>query len=251
MDQSEGIRVFSGVRYSRSPLPPLEMDLAAPTASGPLPAVLFIHGGGFAGGSRESYLPGVREAARRGYAAATMSYRFAPEHPYPAQLNDAKLAFARLKEGFESVQIDAARTAVVGSSAGGTLALWLAFCLPADDVPAAIVNIGGPTDLRMNYEVSPATIGPLLGGAPDEMPEAYREASPISHVTAVAPPILSLYGELDPRLAQGLVLDERMTELGAAHTLVIRARAGHDDERTLFAPDDVVWAFLQRHLCLR
>src|SRR5262245_34612318 len=69
------------------------MDMVRPkNATGPLPAVLLVHGGGFRAGRRESYLPVAIKLAERGYVAATASYRLAPRHQFPAAVEDVKAA---------------------------------------------------------------------------------------------------------------------------------------------------------------
>src|SRR5438874_10369333 len=71
----------------------LKLDLFRPKdAKGPLPVVVCIHGGGFRAGNRYGYRPLCIKLAQRGYAAATISYRLAPKHQFPAAIFDCKAA---------------------------------------------------------------------------------------------------------------------------------------------------------------
>jgi acetyl esterase len=93
----------------------------------PTPALLFLHGGGFVMGSVESehVAAGVLSVAL-GVVVVSVDYRLAPEHPYPAALEDSYQALRWLHEEAGQLRIDPARIAVVGHSAGGGLAAALA-----------------------------------------------------------------------------------------------------------------------------
>ncbi len=103
------------------------------------PTVLYLHGGGFIACSPETHRPLVGSIVRRiGGDAWVPAYRLAPEHPYPAALDDAKAAYRYL---LDEVGVDPSRLVVAGDSAGGGLVLSL--MLAARDagwpLPAAIV----------------------------------------------------------------------------------------------------------------
>lgn len=96
----------------------------------PLPAVLYLHGGGFTVGS----LDGVDEVCRMlcrqaDCVVVSVDYRLAPEHPYPAALVDARTAWGWLTESGATLGVDTARLAVAGDSAGGNLAAALCLAL--------------------------------------------------------------------------------------------------------------------------
>ncbi|HYP05844.1 MAG TPA: alpha/beta hydrolase, partial [Bryobacteraceae bacterium] len=105
----------------------LAMDILRPKAepSEPRPAVVMIHGGGFRAGSRNSYLPAAIRLAQRGYLAATISYRLAPRHQFPAAVEDSKAAVRFLKANAKRYNIDIDHIGVMGGSAGGHLALMV------------------------------------------------------------------------------------------------------------------------------
>jgi acetyl esterase len=107
-----------------------------------LPAVLYLHGGGFTVGS----LDGVDEVCRRiatGAACAVFSveYRLAPEHPYPAALDDVRAAHAWLVAKASAVGVDGRRVAVAGDSAGGGLGVSLCLDLRQRGLPQPVLQL--------------------------------------------------------------------------------------------------------------
>lgn len=97
------------------------------TASGPLPVIVFYHGGGFALGSLRSHDGECRTMAlRTGAVVISVDYRLAPEHPFPAAVDDGTAAYLWAVENAASLGGDPARMAVVGDSAGGNVAAVVA-----------------------------------------------------------------------------------------------------------------------------
>ncbi|MEZ5861359.1 MAG: alpha/beta hydrolase [Geminicoccaceae bacterium] len=103
---------------------PVPVRVFKPVDSGPLPVMLYIHGGGWVVGSVVQNEPLIRTlAARSGWAIAAPTYRLAPEHPYPAGLDDNFAAGQWLLNEGAAHGLDASRMVVSGTSAGGNLAL--------------------------------------------------------------------------------------------------------------------------------
>jgi len=86
----------------------------------------------------------------------------------------------------------------------------------------------------------------FLGGNPQELPDQYARASPINYVKNDAPPILTIHGDIDADvpLKQAYLLDAKMKELGASHTLIIQKNSEHTD----FTADPVVLDFFDKYL---
>lgn len=101
-------------------------------AASPAPVLLYVHGGGWQGGSIALNEPACRAlAAGSGWTVASISYRFAPTHPYPAALQDCAAALRWLREQAAGLGIDTDRLALGGTSAGANLAMALALTRPA------------------------------------------------------------------------------------------------------------------------
>jgi monoterpene epsilon-lactone hydrolase len=119
----------------------------APDAAASGPVLLYLHGGGFIACSPETHRPLVSSLVRRiGGRAYVPSYRLAPEHPFPAALQDAKAAYRFLldHEGIAPSQL-----VIAGDSAGGGLALSLALSIRDEGwpLPAAVMTFSPWTDL--------------------------------------------------------------------------------------------------------
>jgi acetyl esterase len=103
---------------------PMRARAYAPIAAvGPLPTLIFFHGGGFVAGSLETHDGLCRQlVAEGGFKLIAVEYRLAPEHPYPAAVEDAWAASVWIEQNGAQLGVDAGRLAVGGDSAGGMLA---------------------------------------------------------------------------------------------------------------------------------
>ncbi len=114
------------VRELSAPGPggPVGVRLYRPRADGgPLPLVAYLHGGGWAVGSLDSFDPLCRALANAsGALIASIDYRLAPEHPFPAAIDDARAAVRRLAASAAELGADPARVGIAGDSAGGNIA---------------------------------------------------------------------------------------------------------------------------------
>src|SRR5262249_58353003 len=109
----------------------------------PFPLVVCLRGGAWQIGHRSVQRPRLRLLAEHGYVVATVGYRLAAKHPFPAQIEDAQAAVRFLRAHAKDYHLDPKRVAAVGDSAGGHLALLLGLM----DGPAkvqAVVNYFGP-----------------------------------------------------------------------------------------------------------
>ncbi len=205
---------YDGVEFIRRGDKPLLMDVVVPTvAPMPRPAVLVLHGGGWVSGDRSLDKDMARFLASLGYTAATADYRLYPEGGvYPASVADSLAAVKFLRSHADDYGIDARRVAIAGESAGGQLALLVgmvedhaifrdeSFPGVRSDVQA-VVAIYAPTDLAALWKEGGWITRRLgigyLGCPPDQCPDKWREASPITHARGDTPPILILHGDQD------------------------------------------------------
>jgi acetyl esterase/lipase len=257
-------RTYHNIVYARHEEAKLRLDMARPAeGDGPFPGLVFIAGGGWHAVEKSDWAEEICYAARRGYFAATIEHRVAPQHPFPAPLEDVLCAVAWLRDRAASYGLDPERLGVVGNSSGAHLALLAAFS-PADAQRStsqnatggalrAVVNVYGPTELVAAYyttrKENRSLLRGFLGGTPTELPDRYVQASPLTYVGSHCPPVLTLHGELDEvvPIEQARLLDRAMRQAGADHKLIIGSEAAHE-----LAPRDrvaeAVYAFLDAHL---
>lgn len=183
---------------------PLEAVVYRPQRPGPLPAVLVVHGGSWAGRSPADMARICRMLASRGLVAVNVAYRLAPEHLFPAQLRDLQQAVDWMTASAGELGIDPERLGAFGYSAGAHLVSLLALQETAAGRhrrsvrPAtvqAVVAGGMPADLTA-WPKSPA-IKRFLGVSYRNDPQLWVEASPIAHVDASSPPFFLYHGGLD------------------------------------------------------
>lgn len=163
-------------------------------AQGRLPTVVLVHGGFWRDGYDRTLEDAVAaDLVGRGFLVWNLDYRSASS-PWPATLSDASAAYDLLGTGRHADRVDRARVAVVGHSAGGHLALWLAArhrlpagapgsgpvgprpALAVPQAPAAALATGAREGL------GGGAVSALLGGGPDAVPERYAVADPVALV---------------------------------------------------------------------
>lgn len=116
------VEVLRDISYGTPDEPARRLDVYRPTsASGPLPAVVYVHGGGFRILSKDTHWVMGLMFARRGYVVFNIDYRLAPVHPYPAAVEDCCAAFAWVAQNAARYGADPGRLVLAGESAGANL----------------------------------------------------------------------------------------------------------------------------------
>jgi acetyl esterase/lipase len=214
----------------------LTLDIALPEAStGRVPLIVCLHGGGWSMGSKSSFRRYLPEFARLGYAAASIQYRLAPAHKFPAQIEDIHAAISFLRANAGRWNLDPARVSLLGASAGAHLALLAGF--DNRSRVNAVIDISGPADLR-DWRMSPnaertlqSTTGKATQTLLDELlgdvePAA---ASPVAQLKRGAPPVLVFHWREDQAVAaaQAERLLAALQGAGVAHEAVWFEGRGH------------------------
>ena len=211
---AEAVTFEKDVVYGHAGGVDLKLNLARPKAAGgaPLPCLVIIHGGGWSAGNKDAHSDLAKLAASKGYVAATVGYRLAPAHLFPAQVNDVKCAVRYLRAHADQYHLDPNRIGAVGFSAGAHLSMMLGVTDKADGLEGdggwpdpsskvqAVVSFFGPTDLtgpELFPDISPILRG-FLGGPLSEKADVYKKASPITYVKEDSAPMLLFQGTNDP-----------------------------------------------------
>jgi len=248
---------------------PLRYDLYRPRRVRDLaPAVVFVHGGGWAYGDPSQAAGNGLHFARGGIATVSLSYRLAPAHHFPAQLDDVRRGLRWVRRNAGSLGIDPARLVLLGLSAGAHLALLahLARGIPElepdlppelattpEDVLALMAHYG-PYDLaRRRPRADWDPVGDLLGERARD-PAWVRLASPVHHAHHAAAPALLIHGTADEvvscreseRMHDALVAAGKASDLllldGAPHAFQVEWRG--DANRRANAAMDALLARL-------
>lgn len=226
----------------------LRLDLAIPSAPGPHPAVLVLHGGGWEAGDRTAAHGEMHMLAAQGYVAAAVQYRLsrAPLNVFPAAVRDVRCAVRWLRANAGTLKVDPARVGVVGYSAGAHLASMLGVgaaggedrsegCLAGTTGGAAVqgvIAMAGPQDLRVDgpYTAEQARlVTNFLGVFPGDAPQVAERASPIAHVTAGSAPFLLVHGTRDQLVPveHARRMAAALRRVGVPATLQELPEAGH------------------------
>lgn len=251
----------------------LKMDIYPCATPGPHPALMTIHGGGWAAGSKSGDAATGKSLSARGVVCFAVEYRFAPKYPWPAQILDCARAVRWVRAHAAEYGVDTARIGAMGGSAGGHLSLMLGVIKPDDyqspDDPnralsakvQCVVDLFGPTDMR-GASFSPGAAGILQRfiGAPPGDPAAadkYADCSPITHATKDACPVLFVHGDADTLvpLQQSEVMKATLDELGVENQLIVVKNGGHGfggaDKQEIGAAYQSALKWLAAHLQLQ
>lgn len=161
---TSGVRVENGTATAESGGVPVRIYRGGDS---PAPTVVYCHAGGFALGNLDTDHRQCLELARRaGCTVVSVDYRLSPEHPYPAALNDAAAVLNWVVANAAELDVDAARLAVAGSSAGGALAACLAHGAAEGSVPPVVFQVlhqpvldDRATGSKAEFRTSPAFDG--------------------------------------------------------------------------------------------
>jgi acetyl esterase/lipase len=231
------IHIVRDVSYVERDRVSLAADLYLPTGAGPHPGVLMVHGGAWMAGHKSHSAWHARRLAVAGFAAVAIDYRLAPAHKFPAQIEDCRAALNWLMERGAEYGIDINRLGAFGYSAGGHLVCLLAVrSAPqvADDpqrpdrVLKAIVAGGAPCDFRTEPSQS-VKLAFWLGGTRAQVPDQYRDASPLAYVSASAPPMLFFHGTDDRVVSHenSLSMRRELRAVGVESEVLLIPQAGH------------------------
>jgi acetyl esterase/lipase len=257
-----GVCVHHGVEFaSVEGFRPLLLDLYLPVASGLRPAIIYLHGGGWAVGTRRrfgraftSWSPtALDRLAQAGFAVATLDYRLSGEARFPAQLHDVKAGIRWVRGNSSRLGIDPARMITWGESAGGHLAMLAALTGDRPDLegsigehlgqssavsgvidwygPMNLLSLGSqhPPDSDKRPDDADSWESTMVGVPLQTDPARSLAASPISYVHADAPPAHIHHGNADALVpyAQSVEFAEALRAAGGTVELITVEGSDH------------------------
>jgi acetyl esterase/lipase len=229
--------VHPDVTYLRASGFPQKLDVFFPmNPKGPVPVLVYFHGGGWIWGDRTGAIPQLLPYLQMGWAVVNVEYRMADTAPAPAAVEDCLCALKWVWQNAAQYKFDKTRIVTTGHSAGGHLAMITAIvpqsagldnqCFTEKgDYPkvAAVIDWFGVSDVAdelsgpnlKNYAV-------MWLGAQANREAIARSVSPITYVRKDAPPILLIHGDRDKVVAysQAARMHEALDKAGATNTLI-------------------------------
>ncbi|AHV98491.1 alpha/beta hydrolase fold domain-containing protein [Paenibacillus sabinae] len=225
----EGVELYEDVLIGNAGTRSIYTSIAVPKTlpHAPMPVMVYIHGGGWNHGDRKQALANIcNYVTKRGYIGVSLDYRLTPEAPFPAQLQDVKLAIRYLRAHAAEYHLDPSRIGVWGSSAGGHLASLLGTTGHMDsgettaldtghvvnvpdldgtggwqeysDQVQAVVDMYGPADFTTKFANSYSSVTALLGGNNAfSVPDQARLAMPGTYASPDDPPFFIRHGDAD------------------------------------------------------
>jgi acetyl esterase/lipase len=230
-------------------------DLHLPGGSGPHPVMVTIHGGSWQARYGKVVMRGLAgDLARRGWAVWNIEYRrLGNGGGWPETFEDVAGAVDHLLE--LDAPLDLERVSILGHSAGGHLALWAAgrAKLP-ESAPGAV---GGPSSIHPRRVIAQAgvcdlagayrkwhggLVRSLMGGSPEQLPERYSIADPLSQVPLEIP-VLLVHGVEDATVSVGLSRAyERATRAAGGSIELVEIEGPAGTHRAHIDPRGVAWA---------
>ncbi|MFN6993171.1 MAG: alpha/beta hydrolase [Aquincola tertiaricarbonis] len=221
---------------------PRPARLYAPATDDGLPVLLYLHGGGFTIGNLETHDSLCRQLAlRSGGAVVSLDYRLAPEHPFPAAVDDSWAALRWLAgPGADLLRLNGSRLAVAGDSAGGTLAAVAALHARDIGLPLALqVLITPGTTAHADTESHRRFAEGMLLEAeeigwffdhyiPHEHRTDWRFAPLLADEVEGVAPAFVLLAECDPLVDEGVAYADRLRMAGVPVALDIVRGVTHD-----------------------
>ncbi|WP_353567336.1 alpha/beta fold hydrolase [Haloferula sargassicola] len=248
----------------------LDLYFPQPSPDEPLPLIVYLHGGGWMGGTKQEARPVADALTATGdYAVASINYRLIQDALWPAQLDDCKAAVRFLRANAKTYGIDPDRIAVMGVSAGGHLASLLGTTSGeagtegalgkypgTSSKVAAVVDLFGPTNFETFFGEDTDIVGMsrtnaairVLGMKDEDILRNARLASPAHWVSKNDPPFLIVHGTRDDVVpfAQSAEFEEMLKAKGVDARLIAVEGGGHG-----FRSDELnqrIKRFLDRHL---
>ena len=249
--------VKQNVEYARVGDVQLLLDAYVPKRKTPMPGVLVVHGGAWMSADKTELAFYARKLAERGFVAFAIDYRLAPTHKFPAQIDDCRSAVRWIRTNAKAYRVDPQRIGGIGYSAGGQLVALLGTTGKAGNAQAgevdtrlqAVVAGGAPCDFR-GVPANAALLSYWLGGTRAQLPQKYRDASPIAFVSKSSPPMFFYHGSNDALVSRSS--PQQMVKVLKEHKvpaqLLLLPRTRHMNAPRSRKAQLQSWSFFEKHL---
>ncbi len=235
------------IQYAEVGGKPLLLDLYLPEKPEGSPLVIWVHGGGWKGGSKQNCF--VKWLSNFGYTVASINYRLVDVAKWPAQLHDCKGAVRWLRANAKTYGYNPDCVIAAGSSAGGHLVALLGTTGDNDELEGAVggngdqssrvqavVDYYGATDFLLRSKTQSwkvnkpgSVVYNLLGGPANQLVDKAEQASAKFHVTPDDPPLLVFHGVQDTTVLmnQTDAIEEAYAKVGLPVTVYRLENSGH------------------------
>ncbi len=228
-------RVAPNITYLTANNYEAKLDVYQPQgASSPTPTLVYIHGGGWVGGNKESAVLNILPYLEMGWAVVNVGYRLARVSLAPAAVEDCRCALRWVIRNAKEYNFDVSKIVVTGHSAGGHLSLTTGLlpasaglerqCPGTEELKvAAIINWYGITDVNDLLDgANMKTYAVQWLSSMTNRDEIAKRVSPIHYVRSGLPPILTIHGDADPTVpyAHAVKLHEALSKAGVSNQLL-------------------------------
>jgi len=231
-------QVYPNVTYLTMGDTQLKMDIyRRRTATTPQPTIIYMHGGFWVAGNKEGAIMNLLPWMEMGWNVVNVEYRLGPNTLAPGAVEDCFCALRYVAQQAMMYNVDVNRIVVTGESAGGHLALALGIlpesegfdreCAANTPMPkvAAVLNWFGITDVPdvIDGPHRAAAAVRWFGSMPNPMRmELAKRVSPLTHVRAGLPPILTVHGDADPTVPypEAVALHAALAKVNVPNQLV-------------------------------
>ena len=252
----QGTVTHSNIPYANDTSSKHLLDIYLPAnASNKTPLIVWIHGGAWMLNDKYSdmsYMPNtIKTFINKGYALASIDYRYSTEAVFPAQIQDCNQALNFLYQHAEQYKFNRNKIALIGFSAGGHLAsllglshnngvkefyannqkpLFALACVLDFYGPSDLIAISSNPDTALNNDRSPVSL--LLGAMAISRPDLAKKASPVTYIDKNDPPFFIVQGEKDESVpnTQSKLLSSWLSLQGVKNELIIVPNAPHYGE---------------------
>ena len=253
-DLSNRYRIVPNITYLTANNWDAKLDVYVPReAAAPNPTMIYIHGGGWVGGAKETSWLQLLPYLEAGWSVVNVEYRLARVSLAPAAVEDCRCALRWVIRNAKQYNFDINKLVVTGHSAGGHLSLTTGMLPPSAGLDrecpgteelkvAAIVNwfgISDVVDLLDGSNMKEYAVA-WLSSMPNRE-EVARRVSPLTYIRAGLPPTITIHGDADPTVpyTHAIRLQEALNKAGVPNQLVTIPGGKHGG----FSHDETVWAY--------